>query len=114
MADIIPKLPAEISPDGREIWDWAAQLSKRRHLVTKAKNLAEDIRYIRRCGACQMWMTKKCPREVHSNKTGRWTGPSMKADPCPSYAERPSETARRTKLQQELADVAAQLNGQAA
>lgn len=111
MADLLPKLPSEISPDGREIWDWAAQLSARRHLVTKARELAEDIRYTTRCGSCRLWMTKGCPREVHDNRRGRSVGPSMKAAVCASYDEKPTETARRAELQQELDGVVAQLEG---
>lgn len=107
----LPALPTEISGDGREVWDWAAKLSDRAHTVDQIKRLDEQARNARNtCGSCAQWMTRACPREKHSNQTGRSAGPSCKAAKCASFnitasAEKSAASAEaqaaelRTKLQ---------------
>lgn len=99
----IPSLPREISVDGREIWDWAAKLSAEVHRRDEIAKLRVQIRNAEtQCGNCADWMTRACPREVHSNKTGRSTGPSSQSIKCQqfrmtAYGARELEAAR-TKL----------------
>ena len=53
----LPQLPREVSPDGREIWDWAAKLSDAVHRADRARNLRADIAGIqRKCGSGTRWM----------------------------------------------------------
>ena len=83
----VPKLPTEISPDGREIWDWAAKLSAQVHRADEIKRLTQQIKNAEtQCGSCTHWMTRQCPREQHSNKTGRSTGPSSQSLKCEKFA----------------------------
>lgn len=82
----IPQLPSEISPDGREIWDWAARLSAQAHRADEIRRLSTQIRNAEtQCGGCAYWMTRQCPREQHSNKTGRSTGPSSQSLKCVEF-----------------------------
>lgn len=82
----IPALPAEISPDGREIWDWASRLSDAVHRADEAKRLAQQIRNAEtQCGGCEFWMTRSCPRERHDNIKGRSSGPSSQALKCSQF-----------------------------
>ena len=82
----VPPLPKEISPDGREIWDWAAKLSSEVYRRDEISKLAVRIRNAEtQCGSCADWMTRSCPRETHSNKTGRSTGPSSQAIKCEQF-----------------------------
>ena len=82
----IPKLPAEISPDGREVWDWAAKLSAQVHRADEIKRLTQQIKNAEtQCGSCTHWMTRQCPREQHSNKTGRSTGPNSLSLKCEKF-----------------------------
>jgi hypothetical protein len=40
------------------------------------------------CGDCRFWMTPRCPREQHSNVTGRWTGPASLTVGCDQWTDR--------------------------
>jgi hypothetical protein len=40
-----------------------------------------------KCGNCQLWMTRSCPQENHSNMTGYSKGPSCNGIPCEKYRE---------------------------
>lgn len=82
----IPSLPREISSDGREIWDWASKLSAEVQRRDDIRKLSIQIRNAEtQCGSCETWMTRSCPREVHSNKTGRSTGPSSQSIKCDKF-----------------------------
>ena len=80
------QLPAEISPDGREIWDWAAKLSDIAQRRDDAHKLAIRIRNMETtCGSCSRWMTRSCPGERHDNKKGRSVGPSSMSPKCGQF-----------------------------
>ena len=84
--DQVPQLPAEISPDGREIWDWASKLSDLAQRRDEAAKLAVQIRNMETtCGCCSRWMTRDCPRERHDNKKGRSVGPSSMHAKCGQF-----------------------------
>ncbi len=79
--------PTEISPDGHEVWDWAARLSDRVQAVDEIKRLRVQVNNaLTTCGSCTMWMTKACPREVHCNKRGTSQGPSSMAIKCDRFS----------------------------
>jgi hypothetical protein len=98
----IPPLPTEISPDGREIWDWAGTFSEAVHRAAKASELRADIARVG-CGGCVRWMTRQCPRERQDNRIGRSVGPSMNATTCAQYVEKPSTAELRNQRRAELA-----------
>jgi len=82
----VPQLPAEISPDGREIWDWASKLSDLLQRRDEARRLAVQIRNMETtCGCCSRWMTSACPGERHDNKKGRSVGPSSMSAKCGQF-----------------------------
>lgn len=84
----------EISSDGREVFDWASRLSDRIHRADEIKRVAQQIRNAEtQCGGCAYWMTSSCPRETHSNKSGRSTGPSSQAFKCSKFEMTRSTTA---------------------
>lgn len=82
-----PMLPRVVSNDGREIWAWVSDLSKfsqENHELRTLRKQNADIKF--RCGSCAFWMySDACPREVHSNKTGRYSGPSSGAPICNKF-----------------------------
>jgi hypothetical protein len=81
-----PALPTNISSDGRELWDWIAQVSEWQGLIDERDRLTLRINHSENvCGSCTKWMTKHCPREVHNNKIGRSQGPSMNAQKCNEF-----------------------------
>ena len=86
----IPPLPTEISPDGREAWDWAARLSAQARRTDEVKRLTHQIKNAEtQCGSCTHWITRQCPREQYNNKTGRNTGPSSQSLKCEKFAMPP-------------------------
>lgn len=98
----MPPLPRNVSPDGREIWDWAAKLSEARQRVQKIRELRSEIaRRPRECGSCQKWMTHSCPKE--HNVGGRPRGPSMKAPICGQHILKDYDAKRLDELRAELA-----------
>ena len=105
----LPQLPREVSPDGREIWDWAAKLSDAVHRADRARNLRADIAGIqRKCGSCTMWMTRTCPKERNVN--GRSQGPSMNAPICGRFTMKASSAELLEKWRTELAALTTPLN----
>ena len=84
----IQKPPSEISSDGREIWDGAARLSAKARRADEVRRwLSQQIKNAEtQCGSCAHWMTRQCPREQHSNKTGRSAGPSSQSLKCNEFA----------------------------
>ena len=96
--------PAECSPDGREIWDWAGRLGARVAAVDELARLQRQAHTARTtCGSCQTWMTRRCPREVHDNRKGRSQGPSSMSVKCDSFAMTTSAAASVTRAESEIA-----------
>lgn len=96
-----PQLPAEISNDGREIWDWAVKLSEHIHRRAKMSVLRTQISRIgTQCGYCAKWMCNTCPRETHVH--GRRRGPSMNAYKCNQFIESQRSAEWRDELQKRL------------
>jgi hypothetical protein len=83
----MPSLPAEISADGSEIWDWAARLSKATQLAHDIRETQAKIRKLSTtCGDCDNWMkSSECPAEKNVN--GRNHGPSCNAPKCSQFKE---------------------------
>ena len=102
--DDAPKLPQHVSPDGKEIWDWAADFSAHIHRRDRIMRLERDIAKIgTRCGDCFNWMkSSRCPREKNINGMSR--GPSMGAPvgACPKFQLDPSDAKHRERLEVEL------------
>ena len=91
MGNMPPQLPSQVSSDGSEIWDWAANLSSWVHRQDKIARLEADIRDLsaRRCGNCRDWMkSKQGPRE--KNVGGISKGPSMNATACQQFTRDPA------------------------
>ncbi|KAA9173024.1 hypothetical protein F3K36_16395 [Delftia sp. BR1] len=105
-------MPTEISPDGREIWDWAGRLSDRVHRTHEARQLRERISAMEsECGSCSRWMTNSCPKEVHDNRKGRKVGPSSRAMKCQQFEMSSLTAGELEKAKAKLAQVEALLNG---
>jgi hypothetical protein len=98
-----PTLPAEISPDGREVWDWAGKLSEHTHRLDRIRKLRARIIVIGSvCGDCDKWMkSSQCPREV-STMSGYNKGPSCGEFKCNSFVESVAATKLRDELSAEL------------
>lgn len=104
-----PSLPQQVSNDGREIWDWAAKLSRISALQQKASELRKSLRESNKvCGGCTKWMTDACPKEK-LQRNGYKRGPHMKEPGCMQYAENSWTTGQRAKWQAELDEVNATL-----
>jgi hypothetical protein len=102
MANNIPPIPQDISSDGREIFDWAANIGNAVAKQQKINELKNAIHKPATCGACDKWMCSSlCPREVHQ-KSGRYVGPSMNDSICNQFQEKAYDTERRKKLKEEL------------
>ena len=98
------RLPAEISQDGREVWDWAARFSDRVHTLDEIARLGKQVHNARNtCGSCTAWMTDACPRERHDNRTGRKQGPSSMAIKCDRFAISTADAASATKAEEKIA-----------
>jgi hypothetical protein len=103
-----PQIPTSISPDGREIWDWAAKLSDHVHRQDKIRRLTADLAGIGlRCGDCDKWMkSRECPRE--RNENGRQRGPSMNEPKCRQFVEDSFAKRHRAELTEKLAALQSQ------
>lgn len=99
-----PSLSQSISPDGREVWDWAAKMSQHIHRQAKIRELQAGIRDLQpRCGTCYLWMKSgMCPRETR-NANGRRVGPSMSGYPCEKHDEESWVTKLREGRRAEIA-----------
>lgn len=97
-----PPLPATMSSDGREIWDWAGRFSEHVHRVNRIAELTRDIARVgTRCGDCDKWMkSRECPREHNAN--GKTRGPSMDGLTCVKFVEDRFATKHRAELQAKL------------
>lgn len=100
------RAPTEVSPDGREIWDWADRLSDRVQIVDEIKRLRLQLHNARTtCGSCDMWMTKACPREVHDNRKGRSQGPSSMAIKCDRFSISRSSATSAIAAEEKIAEL---------
>ena len=100
----VVRLPAEISPDGREVWDWAARFSDRAHTLDEIARLGKQAHNARNtCGSCTAWMTDACPRERHDNRTGRKQGPSSMAIKCDRFSMSASDAAGAAQAEEKIA-----------
>lgn len=97
-----PALPAHISSDGREVWDWAGKLSEHVHRLDDMRRIGAEIRTTgTTCGDCDLWMkSSQCPKERNVN--GRNQGPSCNTAKCVKFVETTQATRRRTELQERL------------
>jgi hypothetical protein len=77
-------------------------LSEAIHSAAKVRELRYEIACVR-CGGCQLWMTRQCPRERQDNRIGRSVGPSMNDHTCARYEEKPSTAELRNQRRAELA-----------
>ena len=97
------ELPQHVSPDGRELWDWAGRLSEHVHREDRLRKLRARIAPIgTRCGDCDKWMKSSlCPQERNVN--GYTRGPSCEGLKCAQFVEAGSATRLRADLLAELA-----------
>ena len=98
--------PAEISPDGREVWEWADRLSERVHLTDELRRAREQLHNtLHTCGSCTRWMTRGCPRERHDNRTGRSVGPSSGAIKCGEFVMSPLNAKTAALAETKIAEL---------
>lgn len=72
--------------NANSVWDAAGSFSDRIHKADKVRLLREQVHgALNTCGSCTAWMTRSCPREVHSNQTGRSQGPSSMSIKCEQF-----------------------------
>ena len=102
-----PMLPQQVSPSGRELWDWATRFSDHIHRRDEIARLTREIAQIgRTCGDCYSWMkSRECPRE--KNVGGISRGPSCKEPICKQFVETSLASARRKELQGNLLAISA-------
>lgn len=81
------------------------RLSRQRAIVELSYRIVTDAG--ERCGGCRKWMTSQCPRESHSNVTGRRSGPNRNGIKCGQYIEEHHHTEFREKLKSDLAELSA-------
>ena len=108
MTEHPPKLPAEVSSDGREIWAWGNALSEwaqRQH--DRRTTWADLVRVGTGCGDCDKWMkSRECPREHNVN--GQTRGPSAGTPTCGQFVISRSAAARRDVLNQRYASLSSE------
>jgi hypothetical protein len=103
------RLPAQVSSDGREVWDWAARFSQAVHRQARIAELGAQIRKVT-CGDCSRWMkSRECPRERNVNGWNR--GPSCEDVPCGIFSEDGRSTRLRDEWRAELAALRAAAMG---
>lgn len=100
-----PQLPQQISPNGREVWDWADRFSEHVHTQDKIRKLrAAVFQQGRTCGDCSNWMKSRlCPKE--RNVKGMTRGPSSGDLKCNQFLEGVGATKRRADLSAQLAEL---------
>ncbi len=98
--------PAEISPDGREIWAWADRLSERVHLTDELRHAKLQLHNtMNTCGSCASWMARGCPRERHDNRTGRSSGPSGATIKCSDFVMSPLNAKTAAMAEAKIAEL---------
>lgn len=96
--------PAEMSADGREVWDWAARFSDRAHTLDELARLGKQVHNAKNtCGSCTAWMTDACPRERRDSRTGRKQGPSSMAIKCDRFSMAATDAASVAKAEEKIA-----------
>lgn len=104
-----PKLPTEISPDGREVFDWALRFSDHTQRIHRRREVWTAIQHGEsQCGTCKKWMTDACPRERQDNTKGRKVGPSAGALKCDQHDMSAWDRNRIDGLKREYAALAAE------
>lgn len=108
----MPSLPSDISPDGREIWDWAGRLSKATQLAHDIRETQTKIRKLATtCGDCDKWMkSSECPAEKNVN--GRNHGPSSQALKCAQFKESWDVPKQRLLLSTRMQELEATAKGE--
>lgn len=102
MSDL--QLPSEISSDGRELWNWAAQFSAAINKQDAINKLERQIASVgTKCGDCSRWMRRDCPKEQNVN--GRNKGPSMSSTICDAFMEAANATKWRMALEGKLKEL---------
>jgi hypothetical protein len=87
----------------KEVFGWADKLSDRIHAAARRREISAAIHEAKTtCGSCDKWMIPACPREVHSNRTGRSSGPSCKSIKCDHFVMKRYEEKRIEALTAEL------------
>ena len=96
-----PEFPETMSPDGREVWDWAGKMPEYTYNIHKRRELwAEIVKCGTVCGDCDKWMkSRSCPREHNVNGMSR--GPSMNDSICPEFVEKQWVSEHRAELKKE-------------
>lgn len=104
-------LPAEISPSGVELWDWAGKLGDALQRQARLNALRAELRACGTlCGDCEKWMkSRECPRERPGTgkRAGFSVGPSMNDRICGEYVEKLDTTQRRARYEAEMASLSA-------
>ena len=104
----------ELSPDGREVWDWADRLSKRVSCADEIRTLSKQIFNMEnQCGSCEKWMTRRCPAERHDNIRGRSVGPSSVKMKCGQFSASAAHAREIAAAKAKLAQMVAQAQGSA-
>lgn len=106
-----PALPARVSANGAELWDWAASFSNWTQRQARMRELRADIGRLRReCGSCRYWMqSRNCPRE-RADGSGFSRGPSMAAPICSKFEITPHAAECVANKQAELSSLQAQVD----
>ncbi len=95
-------LPTHVSPDGRELWDWAGRIGQAIQRQDEMDRLRRKIRESGRCGECYHWMhSGDCPREHNVNGYSR--GPHMDECPCKQFVWQQTYKDLLEKRKMELA-----------
>lgn len=99
-----PSIPAKVSSNGKEIWDWAHAFSEHIHREDAIAKLYNKIHAAATCGSCDKWMhSRVCPREKLM-PTGYNRGPSCDdlVGRCPIYTEKNWHKNFRAEQQAEM------------
>jgi hypothetical protein len=101
-----PRLPQEISTDGREVFDWANRMSDHMQRVARSREVWKAIvDGESQCGSCSKWMTGACPPERQDNRLGCKVGPSCQAIKCDQFAMNAYDRKRIDGLRAEHASL---------
>lgn len=95
--------------EAEQIFGWADRFSEQVHRADRMRKIRIAIHETEvQCGSCEKWMTPACPAEKHSNKTGRWTGPSTKTIKCGQFEMKNWDKKNIEGLRAELAKLEAE------
>lgn len=69
------------------VFAWADKFSDQVHTLDELSKVRKQLHTAQTtCGGCNFWMTRSCPREVHDNKRGTYSGPSSMAIKCDKFS----------------------------